>query len=215
MDYLDLVNNVLRRLREPTVSSLYENAQSSVIADIVNDAKRQVEDAHDWSALRQDLTFATIDGQLSYRLNGSQNRATIIDVRDTTNNAMLSMVSSAYIRRQELISNPGTTRPTYYALDGVHSSGDSNIKLWPVPNGAYLIKAFCVLRTDNLTAEGSTTAVPNQPIILLAYAMAAQERGDVDGADIQTLFGFAKKSLGEAIMYDAAKNPDEQIWYGV
>lgn len=213
MDYLDMVNSVLRRLREDTVSSLYENRQSSVVAEFVNDAKRVVEDAHDWSALRTDLTFATGDGISEYPLPGSMNRATIIDARDQTNQAMLNETTSAWLRRQSLTNNPGTTRPSRYAMEGVDSSGDSIIKLWPTPDSAYIIKVHCVVRTPELSAEGDTPSIPTQPIILLAHALAAQERGDVDSGDLQSLFGYARKSLADAVMYDAAKNRDEQIWY--
>ncbi len=203
-----MVNSVLRRLREDTVSSLYENEFSSVVAEFINDAKREVEDAHDWSALRTDLTLATANGINTYRLQGSQNRATIIDVRDTTSQCMLRQVSNAYIRRQDL--TPGAnTRPSYWALEGVDSvSGDSQMRFWPTPDALYTIKVHCVLRT----AEGDTVGIPSKPIVLLATAMAAQERGAVDSADLQSLFLYAKNALADAIMYDAAKNPEEQIW---
>lgn len=216
MNYLDIVNNVLRRLREDQVSSLYQNSQSTVVAALVNDAKRMVENSHDWSALRTDLSVGTSSGVTTYSLTGSGNRATILDVRDTTNNAMLRQVSGNYIRRQELVdSNPGLTRPTYYAFDGVDSSGDSQIKFWPTPDNNYVIKAHVILRTADLEAEGDTVSIPAQPIMLMAHAMAAQERGDVSSTDIQSLFTLANKSIGEHIMLDAGKNPEEMVWYPV
>ena len=46
--YLDVVNNVLRRLREPTVQSVDDTPYSSMIGVLVNDAKREVEDATEW-----------------------------------------------------------------------------------------------------------------------------------------------------------------------
>ena len=52
MTYLNLVNNVLRRLREDEVSSVTDNTYSKMVGDFVNDAKKMVEDAWDWSALR-------------------------------------------------------------------------------------------------------------------------------------------------------------------
>ena len=211
-DYLDIVNSVLRRMRESTVSSLYENKQSSVVAEFVNDAKRECEDAHDWSVFRTDLALATSAGVSSYRLQDSQNRATVIDVRDLTSPAMLKQVSNAYIRRQNLLANPGQSRPSYWALDGIHSSGDSNISLWPIPDGIYNIRVHCVLRPDELTAEGSILQIPSKPVELLTWALASQERGDVDAGDLRSLFQLAKNALADAIMYDAAKNPDEQVW---
>lgn len=215
MNYLDIVNSVLRRMRQNTVSSLYENRQSAVIAEFVNDAKRECDDAHDWSAYRTDLTIGTSDGINTYELTGSENRATIIDVRNTTQKCMINPVSSAYIRRQSLVSDLGSSQPTYYALEGVASNGNTQMKFWPTPDDTYIIKVHCVLRPGELEAEGDTLTIPSKPVVLMAWALASQERGDVDAGDLQSLFQLAKNALADAIMYDAAKNPDEQIWYPV
>ena len=45
MTYLDLVNNVLRRMREEEVSSVSESTYSKMAGDFVNDAKKLVEAA--------------------------------------------------------------------------------------------------------------------------------------------------------------------------
>ena len=52
MTYLDLINNVLRRLREDTVDTVNGTDYSSLIGDLVNDAKKIVENSFDWTALR-------------------------------------------------------------------------------------------------------------------------------------------------------------------
>ena len=213
MNYLDLTNNVIRRMREEQVTSLYENQQSTVVADLVNDAKRVVEDAHDWSCLATDMIVPTVAGTTTYPLTNSQNRATIIDVRDVTNGAMLHYVDSAWVRRQELTNNVGQTRPSRWTESGIDSNGDTLVKFWGTPDGVYRLSFHVILRTGDLTAEGSTTALPHMPIIHLAHAMAAQERGDVDGNDAGMLFQVASKSLSDAIMYDMAKKPETNIWY--
>ena len=43
MTYLELINGVLRRLRENTVSTANETDYSSMIGDLINDAKTTVE----------------------------------------------------------------------------------------------------------------------------------------------------------------------------
>lgn len=213
MSYLDMVNKVLKRLREDTVSSLHENRLSSLVSELVYDAHQQVENAHNWSDLRSDITVGTSFGLDTYSLIGSGNRATINDVRDITNGSWLTMKSSKWMRKQELINDVGQTRPSYYALDGTDSNGDTQIKFWPVPDQLYQIKVHVVQRAETLEAEGDTVSVPTQPIILLALAMAAEDRGDVGSATLQAMYGRAKRSLGDHIMLDAAHNPDEMIWY--
>ena len=48
MTYLELINDVLVRLREPTVSTNLETTYSTLLGKFVNDAKRQIEDAFAW-----------------------------------------------------------------------------------------------------------------------------------------------------------------------
>ena len=43
MTYLDIVNNVLRRMREDEVSSIAETTYSKMVGDFVNDAKGIIE----------------------------------------------------------------------------------------------------------------------------------------------------------------------------
>ena len=49
MTYLNIVNNVLRRLREDTVTTISANTYSAMVGDFINDAKQLVENAWDWS----------------------------------------------------------------------------------------------------------------------------------------------------------------------
>ena len=74
MTYIDLVNNVLRRLRETTVRTVSSNTYSALIGDLVNDAKDLVESAWDWSSLRTTLAINTSNGVYNYALTGSQNK---------------------------------------------------------------------------------------------------------------------------------------------
>ena len=50
MTYLNLVNNVLRRLREDEVTTVAANTYSKMVSDFINDSKELVETAWDWSA---------------------------------------------------------------------------------------------------------------------------------------------------------------------
>ncbi len=213
MTYLELVNNVLRRMREDTVSTIYENQQSTVVADLINDAKRQVEESHDWTVLGTDYTFSTAAADKNYVLTGTQNRATVVDVRDLTSGGFLKYVPSVWIRQNEMTNNPGQANPTKWSYDGVDASGDTQIELWPVPDGIYSMSIRLVQRTADLTADGSTTQLPHMPIIHMAHWLAAAERGDVDSSDLQSLSAMAQKSLNDAIQYDMARQPENNVWY--
>jgi len=60
MTYLQLINNVLIRLRETQVSTNNETSYSTLIGLFVNDAKRQIEDAFSWNVLGQTVTITTV-----------------------------------------------------------------------------------------------------------------------------------------------------------
>ena len=59
MTYLELVNDVLIRLRESAVTTVGETTYSSLIGKFVNDAKRQIEDSYNWNVLGQTITVTT------------------------------------------------------------------------------------------------------------------------------------------------------------
>ena len=78
MTYLDIVNNVLRRMREEEVTSVSSSTYGKMVGDFVNDAKRMVEDAWDWSALRTTLTITTAADDYTYSLTGSGDKEATI-----------------------------------------------------------------------------------------------------------------------------------------
>src|SRR4030067_293575 len=98
--YLDIVNNVLRRLREPVVSSVNDTEYSSMIGVMVNDAKREVEDAYDWNALTDTLTAVTSDAVFNYVLEGSRTRFRVMDVLNDTSDFELKYAPSKWMNRQ-------------------------------------------------------------------------------------------------------------------
>jgi hypothetical protein len=51
------------------------------------------------------------------------------------------------------------------------------------------------------------------PVIHLAIALLARERGETGGTSASEYFGIADNYLSDAIALDAQKHPDETIWY--
>ena len=131
MTYIDMVNNVLRLLRERTVTNVNDNEYSSLIGVLINDAKKEVEDAWDWSALRTTLTATTSDGVYSYELNGSQNNIKVLDVLNDTDDIFMKYVDSHWMNKMFLAVTPETGSPYYYNFNGVSSDGDTQVDLYP------------------------------------------------------------------------------------
>ena len=213
MTYLNLVNNVLRRLREDEVSSVQDTTYSKLVGDFVNDAKRMVEDAWDWSALRTTLTVTTSAGTFNYVLTGSQNRIKVLDVLNDSSNLFMTYQTAHWFNDAYLNQSPVSGIPEYYTYNGVDSNGDTQVDLYPKPDDTYSIRFNCILRSDDLSADEDDLTIPAQPVIHLAVAMLARERGETGGTSAPEYFGIADKYLSDAIALDAQKHPEEVIWY--
>jgi len=213
MTYLSLVNNVLRRLREEEVASVTTSTYSKMVGDFVNDAKRMVEDAWDWSALRTTLTITTTDDVFNYVLTGSQNRIKALNVINDTSNLFMEYKTATFFDEAYLISEPRKSAPTYYTYNGVDSNGDTQIDIYPTPDAAYTIRFNCVKREADLSADSDEMGIPSMPVIHLAIALLARERGETGGTSAPEYFAIADKYLSDAIALDAQKHPEEVIFY--
>ena len=213
MTYLNIVNNVLRRMREDEVTSVSSNTYSKMAGDFVNGAKRIVEDSWDWSALRTTLTITTTADIFNYVLTGSQNRIKALNVINDTANVFMEYQTAAYFDEVYLVSDPVKGAPKYYSYNGVDSDGDTQIDIYPMPEKEYTIRFNCVQRSADLSADDDQLLVPSMPIIHLAVALLARERGETGGTSTPEYFTIADKYLSDAIALDAQKHPEEVIFY--
>ena len=213
MTYLQLVNSVLRRLREDEVSSVSQTSYSRLVGEFVNDAKRSVEDSYDWTALRTTLTVSTIDSVFNYTLIGSQNKMKILDVINDTSNFFMQYKPSRWMDRAFLINDVPVGTPQFYSFNGVNANGDNGVDLYPKPDKVYQVRFNVVLRTHDFTTDSDILAIPSSPVVQLATALGARERGETGGTSAAELFGLADRTLADAIAFDAAQHPEETIWY--
>ena len=202
MTYLQLVNSVLRRLREDEVTTVGQNSYSKLIGEFVNDAKRTIEDAYDWTALRTTLTVSTTTETFNYVLTGSQNRMKLLDVINDTSDFFMQYRASRWMDNAFLIETPPIGSPQFYSFNGVDANGDNAVDVYPKPSGVFQLRFNVVLRTADFTA-----------VIQLATALGARERGETGGTSAAELFALADNTLADAIAIDASQHPEETIWY--
>ena len=213
MTYLQLVNSVLRRLREDEVSSVSQNSYSKLIGEFVNDAKRTVEDSYDWTALRTTLTVSTDTTSFNYILTGSQNRMKVLDVINDTSDFFMQYRGSRWMDNAFLIETPPLGSPQFYSFNGVDANGDNGVDVYPKPDGVYQLRFNVVLRTEDFTTDTERLGVPSSPVIQLATALGARERGETGGTSAAELFALADNTLADAIAIDASQHPEENTWY--
>jgi hypothetical protein len=211
MNYLDIVNKVLDRLRESNVATTSESDYSSLIASFVLSTKREVEAAWRWSSLQQTIAVATVQGTSSYSITGSGKRFTTIDVFDVTNETYLRPVSPIHGRRQVLTTDQ--QQPVRYFFSGTDSSGDTKVVLTPIPNAVYTINFDLIVPQTDSPADDAEIIMEEWPIILGAWAKAIDERGEDSGKTVANAMGQYNTATGDAIAMDVARSPTEDTWY--
>jgi hypothetical protein len=214
-NFLELTNDVLIRLREPEASSVSDNAYVKLIAKYVNDSKRQVEDAYNWNSLSETLSAVTAVDIFNYVLEGTGQRFRVIDVLNDTSNFIMRNATTRWMNEQFLIANPAKGSPYYYNFNGTNSNGDTQVDLFPIPDGVYNIR-FNVIRPQvELLLNSDKILVPHEPVILGALARAQAERGEDGGVQSAESYALFKQSLADAISLESARYFEEEAWYPI
>ena len=211
MTYLEIVNRVLRRLREAEVGTVNENAYSTLIGDLVNSIKSEVENSYNWSVLRQTLSTSTSADVFNYTLSGSGTRFKLLDVVNDTSNWFMKERSSTWFNQQFLLVTPQRAAPQFYNYNGVDGNGDTQIDVYPIPDGAYDLRFNVILPQEELTNNSDVIKVNAQVVIEGTLARAVSERGE-DGGN-QDLEGRYRNMLADLIAIEANNRPDEITWY--
>lgn len=235
MTLLQLVNNVLTRLREDIITQEQlvvamgttggDPYISSIVAH-VNDAKDRVEDAWNWSALRgTDTISLDPDGDPDYLLPNSEDSSYVIQnffgsdtaatgdgyyhVRQTSKSRMVYLYRGGY-------DNAPINRMTDVAVMRTDpTTGEIVVSVWPkqaTGTDAVLIVER-VSHQPPLTPDTVRLLVPSLPVYTLATALASRERGEVGGTPTSELFLIADRHLSDAIAIDSALFADEMDWY--
>jgi hypothetical protein len=214
-NYLELTNDVLIRLREPEASSVSDNAYVKLIARYINDSKRQVEDAYNWNALSETLSAVTTPDIFNYVLIGTGQRFRVIDVLNDTSNFVMRNAATLWMNQQFLLASPAKGAPYYYNFNGTNSDGDTQVDIFPIPDGVYEIR-FNVIRPQvELVTNSDQLLVPHEPVVLGALARAQAERGEDGGVQSAETYALFKQSLADAIGLESARYFEEEAWYPI
>lgn len=212
MTYLTLMNNVLRRLREEEVTTVNSSTYSKMVGDFINDAKTMVEQATDWSALRTTLTINTVTNDNLYSLTNCGDDVKVMSALNDTQNCLLSYQTKDWFNEQLYINEVVSGTPQYYTFNGLDSDGDTQLLVSPKPDDVYTLRFDVIRRQPDLTVDSSTLLIPSAPVMHLAVALLARERGETGGTSTAEYFSIADKYLSDAIAIDAAKHPEEMIF---
>lgn len=210
--YLDIVNNVMKRLREPTVTSVNDNKYSSLVAVLVNDSKREIEDAYDWNALATTLSANTTADVFNYVLVGSGTRFRVIDVYNDTEDFQLRYAPTTWMNRQFITTSTQKASPTYYNFNGVDTNGDTQVDIYPIPDQVYSLRFNLTVPQADLSADNDRIMVPSHLVAMLTYAKAIAERGEDNGNLSSEAYALFKNALANAIAIERNHYEEEMSW---
>jgi len=212
MTYLNLMNNVLRRLREEETTSVTGTTYVKMVGDFINDAKKLVEESTDWSALRNTIVVTTAASDNSYSLTGSSDNVKVMSVLNDTKNCFMDYQTKDWFNEQIYLLNASEGAPLYYTYNGLDANGDTEVLVSPKPDGVYSLRFNVIKRQADLSTNTDTLLVPSMPVVHLAVALLARERGETGGTSTAEYFAIADKFLSDAVAIDAAKHPEEMIF---
>lgn len=210
--YLDIVNDVLKRLREPVVTSVGDTDYSNMIGVLVNDAKREVEDAYDWNALSDTLTATTTADIFNYVLVGSRTRFRVIDVYNDTKDWEMRYAPTTWMNRQFVITDIQKNAPEFYNFNGVDENGDTQVDVYPIPDGVYDLRFNLVIPQADLSADNDRILVPSHLVSMLAHSKAIAERGEDSGVLSSEAYQMYRLALADAVAIERNHYQEEMVW---
>jgi len=211
MTYLELVNDVLTRLRETNVSTVSETNYSALVGKFVNDAKRQIEDSYTWNVLNQTITVTTTGGTSSYALTGVGQKFRVNDAINTTSVITLDNIAVADMNRKLNFGTPSQGIPSEFCFNGVNGSGDTKIDLFPVPSGVFTLLFDVTVPQANLTVDGTSVKVLDYLVTQSAYARCLIERGEDGGTNSSEAYALFKGMLSDAIAMESTRYPEDNF----
>lgn len=193
---LAIVNDVLRRLRETTVSTVAATDYSKLIASFVNDAKEDLEDMWFWTVNETEIDTSILGDSSTreYDLTATNDRSFLIRAeRDkipmayditTSENAQLHDIPLKELREFRSTSrsiDDTLSQPVNFALKPDTDGRGWSIELVQASSSARTWRTYWYAPQAELEIDGTdnTTEIllPKRPIMLMALYYAQYERG--------------------------------------
>ena len=213
--FLDCVNGVLRRIREDEVVTVIQSDYSKLIGDMVNEAKREVEDAWNWSVLRQTITVTTAASTTNYALSGSNLRTKIEEAYVPASHIFLGQISAPEMNMYLNVLSAPSGRPYNYAFGNTNTSGTLTVDVFPIPDNTYTLKFNCYVPQADLVNDTDVIYVPSDVVIQGAYLRAINERGEDGGRLSDQQADLYRKALANYISIEAGRESDLVLWEAV
>jgi len=219
MTYLETINEVLRRLREDTVSSVSDSTYSTLIGSFVRQAYTEVCNAYSWPELQetQDVAISATDTSFTITGDSGEGIADVTSVYNVTEECFLSPSNKKWVT-DRLSWDTDTNQPSWYAYGGETAASTSTYHLYPTSDASYTLRVNFNRKPDvnNTLTDATFLKTPELPVVLRALSLAVSERGEDGGASANEVDTQAANALADAIsLYEANNNFDNLSWHVV
>jgi len=215
MTYLELINDVMIRLRETTVATNNQTSYSLLIGKFVNDAKRQVEDSFSWNVLGQTVTITTVAGTYIYSMTGAGQKFQVMDAINVTANVGMQNISFVQMNRFQNLVPAISGIPEYYSFDGVDGNGDTKVVLYARPDNVYTLPFALTVPQATLSSDNTLVKVPDVLVAQNAYARALVERGEDGGLASSEAYQLYRSMLADYIALESTRYPENQEFVAI
>ena len=240
MNYLEMVNEVLVRMREDEITSVKDSdndAQQKLVCKFVRDAVEFVMGSHTWNAQRRVWSVPLIANKHNYTLPTSGQGAAIYTVRFAETESLLTEANARYLSTKKEIRGKPAMYTTAHA-----DAGNMSINLHPTPDDRYPVTGadpseygiaeyaiaeysgtgrgsdtqelavFGYAQAAKLVGDSDNIELPHMPVMYYAMAYASRERGELGGQSTAELFALAASYMSDAISWDVNSTHLEYIW---
>lgn len=197
---LQIVNQVLRRLREDQVTATTDNPYSQLLASFVSDIHQEVLETHTWSKLDTEYSVTLVAGTTTYAISGLTEGSFLL--YDSSEAPLVFLLASAldtapYQMTQETYTDrwadakswsSATTQATPIVFAIVRTTTGWSLVLRDIPSAAAagkLVKMLWWTPEVELQSDGTTDStsigVPSRPVYLGTLFLALNERGEEIG----------------------------------
>lgn len=215
MTYLQLINAVLRRLREDEVTTL-TSSYTKLIGDFINETIREVANSWNWHSGRTTKIVDTVASASTYEISDVGRQFRYLSVWDYTNNCYLIQISQQEMDRLYYESPTSSGKPQYFATNSFSSTTDDpQIDIFPLPDGEYRLYFNLYVPAADLVETTDICQLPSNIIILGAWAKAISERGEDGGQNTIEQQLMYKSALSDGIAMDESLTVGETTWVSI
>lgn len=215
MTFLQLVNQVLKRLREDEVNAIPDDGYPALVAGFVNDAKEEIEDKGPWYSLRSTVNRTMTVGEDNVDFTAETNDRSYLMF---TNNIPQIYISTAgeerhlqLVQPNEMANlwlfNPDTPNATPDYVSYTKDETGLMFRVFPAPDAALTLRARLVIPQDALEDDADELSIPSGPVWRLALLMAMEERGEEFAGPLARAEQRYNSALNDAMSADFLRDP--------